>query len=350
MNTATIAIPKRWEPAMGEIKRFVEEYAQLHKARFTVVLTYQLDAGQIYLIDDTLTEFERQVCENAIHSLSDQLNANLSKDPWQAVQDVIAALQREIQRIEELIDREIPPETKPGAGANRHPAQPVSGRSPGLQGTFLSDLITDEQINLFLRSFCNTKERGEAPVFTEWLLTNDLARLVAPEDMPVVNRGGDPPDFVVSGRNKKTIAVEVSTFVTEKKKILDKSPAFPGGYTSSLRRGKADAAFHAAIKGKHLPDDSGIHPHFENTADLDRDYYETMKPVLSKKVADAKQYAGMFDHTVILIEDSLSEFETTMERRLPELRSYLQSIQLSASVEVVLISVGKRRSGKAYRL
>src|SRR5439155_9886851 len=65
MNTATIAIPRRWEPAMAEIKRFVEHYAQLHNAPFNVVLTYHLDAGQIHLIDDTLTEFERQVCENA---------------------------------------------------------------------------------------------------------------------------------------------------------------------------------------------------------------------------------------------------------------------------------------------
>ncbi len=57
MNTATIAIPKRWEPAFGEVKRFVERYAELHNAPFTVVLTYQLDPGQIYLVDDTLTEF-----------------------------------------------------------------------------------------------------------------------------------------------------------------------------------------------------------------------------------------------------------------------------------------------------
>ncbi len=110
MNTATIAIPERWEPAMAEIKRFVERYAQLHNAPFSVTLTYQLDAGQIHLIDDTLTEFQRQVCENAIYSLSDQLNANLSKDPWQASKDVTAELEAELQRIRELIDREIPPE------------------------------------------------------------------------------------------------------------------------------------------------------------------------------------------------------------------------------------------------
>jgi hypothetical protein len=109
MNTATIAVPKRWEPAMLEIKRFVERYAEMHNARFSVILTYQLDAGQIYITDDTLTQFERQVCQNAISAISDQLNANLSKDPWQASAEVTAELQAELKLISELVDREIPP-------------------------------------------------------------------------------------------------------------------------------------------------------------------------------------------------------------------------------------------------
>ena len=94
---------------MAEIKRFVERYAQLHNAPFNVILTYQLDAGQIHFIDDTLTEFQRRVCENAIYLLSDQLNASLSRDPWQAGKDVTAELEVELQQIKELIDRAIPP-------------------------------------------------------------------------------------------------------------------------------------------------------------------------------------------------------------------------------------------------
>ena len=109
MNTATIAVPQRWEPEMLEIKRFVERYAEMHNVYFSVVLTYQLDASQIYLVDDTLMQFERQVCENAILALSDQLNANLSKDTWQASADVTAELQAQLREISELIDREIPP-------------------------------------------------------------------------------------------------------------------------------------------------------------------------------------------------------------------------------------------------
>ena len=94
---------------MLKIKRFVERYAEMHNMHFRVILTYQLEAGQIYLVDDTLTQFERQVCQNAISAISDQLNANLSKDPWQASADITAELQAELKEISDLIDREIPP-------------------------------------------------------------------------------------------------------------------------------------------------------------------------------------------------------------------------------------------------
>lgn len=222
--------------------------------------------------------------------------------------------------------------------------------APKSRGTPVSELITDEQINAFIRSLNDRKERREALVLTEWLLTKDFERLVSPKDLPIVTRGEDPPDFVISDENKKNVAVEVSTFVTERKAILDKSPAFSGGYTSTLRRIKADAEFHAGVKEQRLSDNSRIRPHFENTADLERDYYETIKPVLCSKIAAAKQYAKLFDHTVILIEDSLSEFEGVIQRRLPELRSYLQSLQPPANVEVILTTIGKRRAGNAYRL
>jgi hypothetical protein len=109
MNTATIAIPERWQAAMGPIKRFVEHYAELHSAPFNVILTYQLDAGEIYLVDDSLTQFEREVCQNAIWGLSSQLNANLSTDPWQASADVTDELKAQLKYISDFIDREIPP-------------------------------------------------------------------------------------------------------------------------------------------------------------------------------------------------------------------------------------------------
>ena len=84
MNRATISVPTRWQAAMLQIKQFIEEYAALHDVQFSVSLTFQVDAGQMYIMEDSLTQFERQVCQNAISAMSDQLNANLSIDPWQA--------------------------------------------------------------------------------------------------------------------------------------------------------------------------------------------------------------------------------------------------------------------------
>jgi hypothetical protein len=104
MNRATISIPTRWEPAVFRIKKFVEEYAASYGFQIEVVLAYQFDAGQIYLVDDSLSEPERQACENAISALSTRLNSNLSKDAWQASKDVTEEQQRELQEISDLID------------------------------------------------------------------------------------------------------------------------------------------------------------------------------------------------------------------------------------------------------
>ncbi len=213
----------------------------------------------------------------------------------------------------------------------------------------LSELITDEQmITAFVTSVSAPNEREEASVFTQWLRTGDVQQLVSDNKSAAVKRGGNPPDFLISGESQ--IAVEVSTFVTERKKIYDKAPAFPGAYTSILRRDKADAPFHAAVKGQNLPDNSMVRPHFENVVDLDNDYYKTMEPVISKKIAHAKEYAQLYDHAVILIDDSLSEFEPTLERRLPRLREYLESLHPLPSVEVVVLNTSSGRAGKAYRL
>ena len=219
-----------------------------------------------------------------------------------------------------------------------------------VEETRLSELATEEQINTFVASFADKKARLEAFVFGQWLLTDDIWRLVSQADKAAVKRGEDPPDFVISTDGKGAIAIEVTTFVTERKIIYDKASPFPGPYTSTLRRTKADAAFHKAVKKQQLPDDSWVRPHFENLVDLDNDYYETMEAVLRTKIADAKQYSPLYGHTVVLIEDSLSEFEPTLERRLPRLRNYLQSLQPTASVEVVVMNTGKGRGGIAHRL
>ena len=90
-------------------------------------------------------------------------------------------------------------------------------------------------------------------------------------------------------------------------------------------------------------------PHVENVVYLDNDYYTKMQRVLSKKIADAKHYAPLYDHTVILVEDSLSGSNHEIERRRPRVEKYLRSLQPPSSVEVVLIRVGLRRAGVAHR-
>lgn len=109
MNSATIAVPTRWQPAIYQIKQFVEHYAGSHGLAFDIVFTFQLDSGQMYITDDSLTEFERQVCQNAISAVSDQMNANLSEDVWQARSDLTKELHAQLREISDLVDREAPP-------------------------------------------------------------------------------------------------------------------------------------------------------------------------------------------------------------------------------------------------
>lgn len=106
MNSATIAIPTRWQGAAARIKDFVERRAASYGLPFRIILTGQFDAGQIYLMEDCLTENERQACETTISRLSTRLNANLSKDMWQATSDDEKEDEREIREIADLIEAE----------------------------------------------------------------------------------------------------------------------------------------------------------------------------------------------------------------------------------------------------
>ena len=85
LNTATIAIPERWQAATARIKDFVERRTASYGLPVTAVLTTgQFDSGQIWLMKGALTENERIAVETTISRLSNRLNANLSKDMWQA--------------------------------------------------------------------------------------------------------------------------------------------------------------------------------------------------------------------------------------------------------------------------
>ena len=103
--SATIAIPDRWQPAAFQIKTFIEEYtASLGRSVGNVSLTPQLDAGEVYLLNHSLGEPELLACVTAMKMVSTRLNANLSKDPWQACRDVIAELEQERKIISDLMD------------------------------------------------------------------------------------------------------------------------------------------------------------------------------------------------------------------------------------------------------
>ena len=79
MGAATIAIPTRWEEATFQIKQLIEEYARRSGETINVTLTGQLDAEQIYIVDDSLTPFEHQVCQNVVTELNEYVNHRLAQ-------------------------------------------------------------------------------------------------------------------------------------------------------------------------------------------------------------------------------------------------------------------------------
>ena len=104
LNTATIAIPERWQPATARIKRFLERRTASYGLPVTIVLTTgQFDSGQIWLMKDTLTENERLAVQTTISRLSNRLNANLSKDAWQAAHQDDAEEEEEARIIAALL-------------------------------------------------------------------------------------------------------------------------------------------------------------------------------------------------------------------------------------------------------
>jgi hypothetical protein len=104
-KSVTIAIPTRWQPAAFQIKQFIEKYAASHHQSVgEVILAFQLDSGQVYVLEHSLlNESELLVCQNAVGALSTRLNANLSKDVWQGCQDVMTELEEEARLLDELM-------------------------------------------------------------------------------------------------------------------------------------------------------------------------------------------------------------------------------------------------------
>ena len=85
-------------------------------------------------------------------------------------------------------------------------------------------------------------------------------------------------------------------------------------------------------------------------SDLDSDYFDFAIKALKKKGKDAAKYVSLFDHTIILINDELSEVESCLSRRLPQLSEIRRSIQMPIGVEVVIMNTGMANSGVAHVL
>lgn len=92
---------------MLQMKEFIEDYARISDVHFDVKLTFQLDPEQMHIVADSLTPFERVICQNAISAMNDQVNHNLSRDPWQARGAITAELLKDLEEIGELIEREM---------------------------------------------------------------------------------------------------------------------------------------------------------------------------------------------------------------------------------------------------
>lgn len=103
MGAVTIAIPTRWQEGTLQIKRLIEDYAQLSGVTIEVILTGERDPEKIYIVEDSLGAAERVVCDNAISELNDRLNHGLSEDPWQARTDAGRQLQADFDAIAEIV-------------------------------------------------------------------------------------------------------------------------------------------------------------------------------------------------------------------------------------------------------
>lgn len=207
----------------------------------------------------------------------------------------------------------------------------------------LPALIQSEE---WMAGFQPVQKRKEARAIYDWSFTDHFSSICTIHEISDCVAGEEPPDFVLVGTNK--IAVEVSLIVTGRKAIYDREGAKIGGYTSTLLSAQPTREFRAAAQAGTLPDNSLVRPLAVNTVDLDASYFEQAEKRIVTKISAAKQYGGRYAHTVILLHDELSEFESCLERRLPRLRSFCQSLNAPRTIEVIVMNSGMGSSGVAH--
>jgi hypothetical protein len=188
----------------------------------------------------------------------------------------------------------------------------------------------------WIRELASKQKRREALVLHGWSLSAHFRALC--HRFKLNNfEDGETPDFVLIGDGR--VAVEVTRIVASKKAIYDESVHHPqGAYTSTLRRAKPTRQFHQLIEAGSPPDTSLVRPHFESSGDLEADYYGLATERLTAKAKSVNQYARLYDHTVILLSDEMSEFRAVIEQRLSQLYVIRGSIEFPPNSEVVLVS------------
>jgi hypothetical protein len=196
--------------------------------------------------------------------------------------------------------------------------------------------------------FGSQKERSEARAISDWAFTEHFAAVTNQYDLNNCTRGDDPPDFVFTGKGR--VAVEVTLIVSSRKAIFDREGSAQGAYTSVLRKTRPTREFHETVRDPVLPEDSLVRPYFESVGDLDSDYFDFAIKALIKKGKDAAKYVSLYDHIIILINDELSELESCLSRRLPQLSEIRRSVQIPVGVEVVIMNTGMSNSGIAHVL
>ena len=186
-----------------------------------------------------------------------------------------------------------------------------------------------------IAEFAALRSFAFAGLFTEVFACDGFCRL---------NQGSEPPDYFLATEAAK-VSIEVTSFTTGRLEIYRRERPNPGRYTSMLRAKKPGKRFRNDIKANRLPDDSDAVPHWENIGDLDHDYYEIACNGLKEKLARLATYRSKYEKNFLLVHDKLSEFKSDFGRRIPILRSMLNSIPRRLRFDAIVLVDGNHHSG-----
>jgi hypothetical protein len=189
--------------------------------------------------------------------------------------------------------------------------------------------------------FSTLRSFAFAPLFSEVFGYDGFCNL---------KQGSDPPDYCLTILEAK-ISIEVTSFTTGPLKIYKEERSNPGSYTSMLRAKKPNKRFRDNLKAYKNQDDSEAVPHFENFRNLDDDYYKIACNVIKEKLTRLATYRSKYEKNVLLVHDELSEFKSDFERRIPVLKSKLNSVLPQFRFDAVVLVDGNHHSGvKAFKL